>query len=247
MAGVLLGLPAPAGAQVVPCSTVEKSANLPPADSPPLLRCYELVFHPDGAQRVDNQTYLFYLSPVLQPSLRSQSKWVPYRKDDALTAFSRLWRTGFLDDFWVEVIDEPYENGVIGKHLVFHLEERPIVKSIDFIGAKEVETGKIENALKSVDSGAGGFVRDEYSLIRAAQKAILNLYAEEGFPSATVEIRKVPISGELRLAHLTLVIKEGPRNKKEPSVAFGNLFGKKSSENVDPLKHLSNHRIGPSR
>jgi Surface antigen variable number repeat len=222
MAGALLGLSAPAVAQVIPCSTVEKSANLPPTDSPPLLRCYELVFHPDGAQRVDNQTYLFYLSPVLQPSLRSQSKWVPYKKDDALTAFSRLWRTGLLDDFWVEVIDEPYENGVIGKHVVFHLEERPPVKVVDFVGSKEVETAKIENALKNVNAGAGGFVREEYSLIRACQKAILNLYAEEGFPNATVEIRKVPIPGELRLARLTFVIKEGPRNKKEsPLVQAG--------------------------
>jgi len=122
-----------------------------------------------------------------------------------------------LDDFWLEVIDEPYENGVIGKHLVFHLEERPIVKVVDFVGAKEVEAAKIENALKSqsVNGGAGGFVRDDHALIRAGQKAILDLDAKEGFPSATVEIRKVPIPGELRLARLTFVIKEGPRNKKE--------------------------------
>jgi len=79
-AGVLLVLSAPARAQVVPCSAVETSANLPPAGSPPLVRCYQLAFHPDGAQLIDNQTYLYYVSPALQPSLRSQSKWVPYKE-----------------------------------------------------------------------------------------------------------------------------------------------------------------------
>jgi outer membrane protein assembly factor BamA len=52
-------------------------------------------------------------------------------------------------------------------------------------------------------------------MIRAFQKAILELYAEEGFPNATVEIRKLPIPGDPRAVHLTFVIKEGPRNKKE--------------------------------
>jgi outer membrane protein assembly factor BamA len=134
-----------------------------------------------------------------------------------LKAFSHLAGTDYLEDIRLEVIDEPYDNGVIGKHLIFHLEEQRRVKSIDFIGAKEVETAKIENALKSPRLRGrpdGGFQPREYEMIRAFQKAILDLYAEEGFPNATVEIRRVPIPGEPRSVRLTFVIKEGPRNKK---------------------------------
>jgi hypothetical protein len=225
MAGVLLGLSVPADAQVVPCSTAEKSANLPPADAPPLVRCYELVFHPDGTHLVELQSYVYFISPVLQASVRSENKWVPYKKDDALKAFSNLAGTDYLDDIQLEVIDEPYDNGVIGKHLIFHLKEQRRVKSIDFVGAKEVETAKIENALKSprlLGRPDGGFQPREYEKIRAFQKAILDLYAEEGFPNATVEIRKEPMPGEPRFAHITFVINEGPRNKKEtPNVPHG--------------------------
>src|SRR5262245_17526623 len=113
--GTLVGglvFAAPASAQVQPCTSVELGNNLPPANSPPLLRCMEVVFHPDGSASVDLATYQYYLNP-LQPSLRSQNKWVPYKEDDVLAAFDRLWRLKFLDDLWIEAIDEPYENGVV--------------------------------------------------------------------------------------------------------------------------------------
>jgi hypothetical protein len=58
MAGLLLGLSVPARAQVVPCTAAETSANLPPADSPPLVRCYELRVHPAGEHLVDSKTYV---------------------------------------------------------------------------------------------------------------------------------------------------------------------------------------------
>src|SRR6185369_7161172 len=122
LAGALLALvawPSAASAQVVPCARNEQSANLPPAGSPPLVRCIEPVFHPAGdrvgitAPMVDAQTYAFYIKT--QPSLRSQNKWVPYDETAVRGDFWNLMNTGFLEDLWIEVVDEPYDNGVMGK------------------------------------------------------------------------------------------------------------------------------------
>jgi len=145
---VLLALAVPANAQVASCQTAEISQNLPPADSPPLVRCYELVFEPAGAQRLTTETYLYSIGAALQPSLRSANKWVPYQERDVLTAFERLWKTRFLEDLWVEVVDEPYENSVIGKHVIFHLEERVRVTTIEYAGSKDVPIAEIERALR---------------------------------------------------------------------------------------------------
>ena len=58
----------------------------------------------------------------------------------------------FLDNLWVEVIDEPYENGVVGKHVIFHIEERPRIKVVDYVPAVGTKTrstiSKIEETLK---------------------------------------------------------------------------------------------------
>src|SRR4051794_30469949 len=150
-AGLMLGAllwSVPASAQqVTPCSTVEVSPNLPPAGSPALVRCIEQQFHPTETNSVDSDTYGYYIKPF-EASLRSQNKWVPYNEEQALAAFSRLMHTSFLDDAWVEVIDEPYENGVPGKHVIFHMEERQRLKAVDYTGSKKVEISKIEEALK---------------------------------------------------------------------------------------------------
>jgi hypothetical protein len=132
----------PARAQVIPCSGSEISKNLPPAGSPPLVRCIEVVFHPEGTQSVDSETYNYYIKP-LEPSLRSQNKWVQYNEEQALGAFSRLMRTTFLDDCWVEVIDEPYRTT---PHAIHREEWQP--EGDRYIGSKKVEISKIEEALK---------------------------------------------------------------------------------------------------
>jgi hypothetical protein len=214
VAGVLLALSSPVSAQVAPCTAAETSTNLPPAGSPPLVRCLELVFHPDAAPLIDSRTYLFHISPLVQPSLRSERKWVPYKTGDALKAFSQLWRTGFLENLWIEVIDEPYENGVMGKHVIFHIEERQRVKGIELIGSTVVAVSKIEDALKRqrIHPDTGGFVSEEADLIRNVRRVILDLYAEQGYANATIDVRKVTIPGAMRLVRLTFDIKEGTKN-----------------------------------
>ena len=54
-------------------------------------------------------------------------RWVPYDEAIIRGDFAMLMATEFLEDLRIEVIDEPYENGVVGKHVVFRLEERASV------------------------------------------------------------------------------------------------------------------------
>ena len=77
---------------------------------------------------------------------------MPYDPQTAIDDFRRLWDTGFLDNLWVDVKDVPYENGVIGKHITFNLEERQRVKIVDYAGSKAIETSKIDEKLKEASA-----------------------------------------------------------------------------------------------
>ena len=46
-------------------------------------------------------------------------------------------RTNFLDDLVVEVRDVRFSNGVIGKVVVYNMEERQRVKIVDYVGTEE--------------------------------------------------------------------------------------------------------------
>jgi len=215
-AGLVLGAllwSVPASAQqVTPCSTVEVSPNLPPAGSPALVRCIEQQFHPTETNSVDSDTYGYYIKPF-EASLRSQNKWVPYNEEQALAAFSRLMHTSFLGDAWVEVIDEPYENGVPGKHVIFHMEERQRLKAVDYTGSKKVEISKIEEALKDrgIKISFDTFV-DE-SVIRKVKGVIKELYAAKGYQYATVDVQKTVLPNGPKLLRLDFNITEGPEVK----------------------------------
>jgi hypothetical protein len=38
--------------------------------------------------------------------------YAPYDEEALMKDFWALWNTGFLDNIWIETIDEPFENGV---------------------------------------------------------------------------------------------------------------------------------------
>ena len=235
LAGVLVALVASsstASAQVVSCAARgEVSANLPPTDSPPLVRCIETVFHPAGSRvavtdpMVDAQTYAFYIKTP--PSLRSQSRWSPYDESSLKNDFVSLIRTGFLEDLWIEVVDEPYENGVMAKHILFHMEERARVKIVDFVstapGEKlKVDISKIESTMRDneVSVQLDSFV-DE-STLRKVITVIRDLYAEQGYNDANVAVQRTEMPGGPKLLHLTFRIDPGPKVKIAEIVFDGN-------------------------
>jgi hypothetical protein len=129
------------------------------ADSPPLVRFIQLMFPTQGdVSVIEPQTYLYYIQT--QPSRPSDGVWVPFDEDTVLEDFKRLWGTNFLDDLWIEVKDAPYDNGVVGKHIIFNMEERRRVKIVDYVGTKKVDQSKIEEKLKEEN------IHDPHRLVR---------------------------------------------------------------------------------
>ena len=219
-AGLLLA--APAAAQVEPCPAPEK---LPPAGSPPLVRCTQLVAHPVNETIVEQDTYRYYIKT--RGSVPKDDKWVPYNEDAIRADFWSLWRAGFLDNLWIEVIDEPYENGVMGEHVIFHIEERSRVKVVDYVpkqgtGKLRVEVSKIEDAMKGkgISVHLDSFV--DQSTIRRVKGVIHDLYAEKGYDGVTVDPQIVPMEGGPKLVRLSFVIDEGPKYQIKEVVFDGN-------------------------
>ena len=107
-------------------STVPPPVSQPPANSGPVVYLILPCFEAQGnVTLVDTETYVYYIR--LQTSRPSQGVWVPWNEDAEKAVredFLRLWGTGFLDDLKIEVTDYTFANGVIGKILTYHIEER---------------------------------------------------------------------------------------------------------------------------
>jgi len=221
-----LGWAAPAWGQdpvVEPCGPPAKQ---PPAGSPTLLRCMQIVAHPVNETMVDGATYDYYIRTPR--TLPSQDKWAPYNEDTVLADFKNLWNTNFLDNLWIEVLDEPFDNGIMGKHVVFHIEERKRVKAVEYapvgVGAKlRVDVSKIDTTLRerNVEISLDTFV-DE-STIRKVVGVIRELYAGEGYNDAKVEVTQREVAGGAKLVDLRFNIDEGPKVRLKEIVFDGNV------------------------
>ncbi len=210
--------PQPAAGQSRP--TCGPPAKQPPSDSPALFRCLELRFHPVNEPIVPTETYVRYLQTLATDTGRD--RFVPYDEQKIQADFWNLWNTGFLDDAWVEVIDDPFENGVGGKYVIYHLEERPRVKVVDYLGSTKVSVGAIEDALaeQSVRVSLDSFV--DQATIRKIRGVIRELYSEKGYQDVSIDTELRELPGGPKLVHLIFDINEGPKYKLREIVFDGN-------------------------
>lgn len=194
--------------QVVPPPT-----RLPPPDSPPVVYALGLCFPAQGnVSAVEPDTYLFHIR--LRPSRPSQNEWVPYdeaAREAMLADFRRLWDTGFLDDLSIEVTDYRFANGVVGKVVTYHLEERARVRIVKYEGDRIPERSAIEEALRerSIELRADSFL--DYAVINRIKSVLRTMLAEEGYGDAEVTHAVEAMAGGPKLVTLTFTVKEGPR------------------------------------
>ncbi len=97
------------------------------------------------------------------------------------TDFKALWATNFLDDLSAETHDYVFANGVVGKVVLYNMEERQRVKIVDYVGSKQVEQSKIDEELKkqSIQIRLDSFI-DE-GLVRRVAGVVHDMYAEKGY------------------------------------------------------------------
>ncbi len=177
---------------------------------------------------VDPATYVFYMQLSQQMSIPGQKKWVPYTDEIEqiiLGDFKRLWATTFLDNLSIDVIDVALGNGVIGKVVVYNMEERQRIKIVDYVGVDNstVDQGKIEEELKKrgINLRIDTFI--DPGLIRQVTGIVREVYAEKGFQFADVKPAIKELPGGPKLVHLTFNVNEGPKVKIRDVEFVGNV------------------------
>src|SRR5436309_9828647 len=134
-------------------SDVAPPVSQPPAGSSAVVYLLGPCWEAQGNQTViEPATYLYYIH--LRPSSPTTGVWIPYNENaekQILQDFHDLWGTGFLDNLWIESQDYRFANGVIGKVLTYHMEERQRVKIVDYTGSKQLELTKIDEKLKDAN------------------------------------------------------------------------------------------------
>jgi outer membrane protein insertion porin family len=210
---------APAEAPALPATIcnqqVPEPARLPPTTAGPVLTAVMLCFEKQGGSPVvEANTYLYYMQAKgSRPSLNEWIKFDDSVQQVALADFKRLWATNFLDDLAIEVREVKYANGVLGKVLVYNMEERQRVKIVDYVGTEKVDTSKIEEALKgkSISIRLDSFI--DPGLIRRVSGVVHDVYAEKGYEFVEVKPEIKPIEGGPKLVNVTFHITEGPKVK----------------------------------
>jgi outer membrane protein insertion porin family len=209
----------PAAATVSQCPAPQ--GVTPPPDSGPVVCVMELRFHPLNESLIEPQTYLYYIQT--QSSRPSDKVWVPFNEQTEQTLladFKRLWATNFLDDLRIEVVDATYENGAPGKHVIFHMEERPRVKIVDY--PNSIDRSKLDEKMKE----AGVALRlDSFldqGVIRRVEGILRNLMAEKGHQFAEISSKTEELPGGPKLVRVMFDVTEGPKVKVREIEFVGN-------------------------
>src|SRR5262245_32478037 len=127
-----------------------------------------------GNQRIATETYQYYITSKVGS---------PYDAATVREDFKRLWQTAFLNDLKVETENTP--SGVI---VTFKVEERPLVKQIEYTGNKKVSKDDIDKKL--TDENIGLKIDQPYDPYGAKKvsNAIEALMIEKGLRFGTVKI-----------------------------------------------------------
>jgi outer membrane protein insertion porin family len=198
----------------------------PPAGSAPLMYAVMLCFAAQGGQPViESQTYLYYIELTKHVSIPEEKKWVPYTDQTEqiiLGDFKRLWATNFLDDLSMDVRDVDLGNDVVGKLVIYNLEERQRIKIVDYIGSDKVEQGAIEEEMKKqgIHLNLDSFI--DQGLIRRVTGIVRQVYAEKGYQFAEVKPSVKELPGGPKLVHLTFNIDAGPKVRIRDVEFLGN-------------------------
>jgi outer membrane protein insertion porin family len=195
------------------CGNPGRPFNQPPAGSGPVILAYGPCFEKQGGQSmIEAQTYLYYIQ--LRPSVTREERWVPYdekAEQTILEDFRRLWATNFLDDLSIQVSDYTFPNGVIGKLVTYHMEERQRVKIVDYVGSDRVAQSDIEEKLREANAQIRLDSFIDPGLVRRVTGIVRQLYSEKGYEYAEVRPETKPMTGGPKVVHLTFHIDEGPR------------------------------------
>jgi outer membrane protein insertion porin family len=214
----------PSGAATICGQPVPPPRALPPDGSGPVVYFIAPCFLKQGGSPiVEAETYMYYIQ--LRGSQPSQGIWVPYdEKAEAtiLEDFKRLWATSFLDDLSIEVQDYVFTNGVVGKLVTYHMEERERVKVVSYEGTKKIDRTKIDEKLREegIQLRLDSFL--DTGTVRRVESVLRDMMAEQGYQAAQVSHVITPVAGGPKLVNVTFNIQDGPKVKIRDVEWLGN-------------------------
>jgi outer membrane protein insertion porin family len=132
----------------------------------------------------------------------------PYDEQAVKGQFQKIWSSGLLEDLTIEVRD-----GEKGKVVVFKIQERPIVSSVEFTGSKNLTGTTVLDKLKENNADIKTGTILDYQKVKKTEAALKFMAAEKGYPDAEV-VSKVQSMGRSQVA-LTFTITEGPKARIE--------------------------------
>ena len=124
--------------------------------------------------------------------------------------FQALWNTQFFEDIRLEVEDNPDQPN--GKIVVFYVQERPIIRRIEYKGNKSITESDILDAFKDRKVGLSVESQFDPTKIKRAEVVIKGLLAEHGHQFATVKPTYERIAAT-NAVKLVFNIDEGPKVK----------------------------------
>jgi len=143
----------------------------------------------------------------------------PYSVDALDRDFRALWNTQFFEDIRLEVQNDP--DNPNGKIVIFHVQERPIIRRIEYKGEKSVTESDILDAYKKEHVDMTVESQFDPTRIKRAEVVIKELLAAHGRQFATVKATYARIAATNAVT-LTFVIDEGPKVKVGTIKFIGN-------------------------
>jgi outer membrane protein insertion porin family len=120
--------------------------------------------------------------------------------------FNSLWNTGYFED--IKFLREQTPKGW---RIIVQVQEKPTIRTIDYVGVSSVSTSDILDRFKQDKVGLVVESQYDQTRIKKAEVSIKNLLSEHGRQFATIrtEVRRVPPAA----VGITFVVKEGPKVK----------------------------------
>ncbi|MEW4487237.1 BamA/TamA family outer membrane protein [Thalassoglobus sp. JC818] len=126
---------------------------------------------------------------------------------------------------WFLDVKPFYRQTAQGLVLVFEVIERPMLRSVQYVGNKKIKTSELEAHTGLRTEMSGYFPAFDVSANREAVQRIKSLYAEKGYRFAKVTLQK---GGEKTDRDVVFVIEEGPKVKVRDINFHGNDFVSKA-------------------
>ncbi|MFQ5777900.1 MAG: outer membrane protein assembly factor BamA [Terriglobia bacterium] len=130
----------------------------------------------------------------------------PYDVDGLKRDLRAVWNTNFFENVSIEVEDTPE-----GKIVYFIVQERPLIRRIEYDGLKSIPQSDLLEAFRELRVGLTVEMQYDPTRIRRAEVVLKNLLSQRGRHFANVghDIRRIPPNAVI----LTFLIDEGPKVK----------------------------------